>query len=130
MSTKHIMIEFLGILQQLLRFCYLFTSCFCLHTSFMYVLKNEKLIKNVPQSCLKVIAKCSSAYILCLFPTVRTVSVAIGRIYLGRTFFTNFRSNIWRILQKNSFSFKQKSNVKLNLHRMRLLLNRKQVHVY
>ena len=50
--------------------------------------------ENVTQSCLKVIAKCSFVYILCVFWKVRTVSVEIGRIDLGRSLFTNFGPNV------------------------------------
>ena len=52
--------------------------------------------ENVPQSCLKVISKNSFAYIVCVFWKVRTVSVEIDRIDLGRTLFTSFGSNVWR----------------------------------
>ena len=58
---------------------------------------------NVPQSCLQVISKCSFAHILCVFWKIRTVSVEIGRIGLGRTLFTNFESNVWKNYTKTVF---------------------------
>ena len=40
---------------------------------------------------------------LCVIWKIRTVSVEIGRIGLGRTLFTNFESNVWTHYTKTVF---------------------------